>query len=106
MVGSRSSATSLGARMGTATGWSGVGATKRKVVATNSPAAPNHGAKDAGDRAKGAERRDVAIRFRRMAPLSVLPVRATLYRCCLAEYGPQARVAVIPKGPYVLPYVA
>ncbi|MFO0880932.1 MAG: nickel-dependent lactate racemase [Gemmataceae bacterium] len=25
---------------------------------------------------------------------------------CLAEYGPQARVAVIPKGPYVLPYVA
>ncbi|MBV9125196.1 MAG: nickel-dependent lactate racemase [Planctomycetes bacterium] len=24
----------------------------------------------------------------------------------LAEYGPQARVAVIPKGPYVLPYVA
>jgi nickel-dependent lactate racemase len=23
----------------------------------------------------------------------------------LAEYGPQARVAVIPKGPYVLPYV-
>jgi nickel-dependent lactate racemase len=25
---------------------------------------------------------------------------------CLAEYGPQARIAVIPKGPYVLPYVA
>jgi nickel-dependent lactate racemase len=25
---------------------------------------------------------------------------------CLHEYGPQARVAVIPKGPYVLPYVA
>lgn len=25
---------------------------------------------------------------------------------CLLEYGPQARVAVIPKGPYVLPYVA
>lgn len=25
---------------------------------------------------------------------------------CLAEYGPQARVAVIPKGPYVLPCVA
>jgi nickel-dependent lactate racemase len=25
---------------------------------------------------------------------------------CLAEYGPTARVAVIPKGPYVLPYVA
>jgi nickel-dependent lactate racemase len=25
---------------------------------------------------------------------------------CLAEYGPEARVAVIPKGPYVLPYVA
>jgi nickel-dependent lactate racemase len=25
---------------------------------------------------------------------------------CLAEYGPGARVAVIPKGPYVLPYVA
>jgi nickel-dependent lactate racemase len=25
---------------------------------------------------------------------------------CLAEYGPNARVAVIPKGPYVLPYVA
>lgn len=25
---------------------------------------------------------------------------------CLAEYGPHARVAVIPKGPYVLPYVA
>jgi nickel-dependent lactate racemase len=24
----------------------------------------------------------------------------------LTEYGPQARVAVIPKGPYVLPYVA
>ncbi len=24
---------------------------------------------------------------------------------CLAEYGPQARVAVIPKGPYVLPYI-
>jgi hypothetical protein len=24
----------------------------------------------------------------------------------LAEYGPRARVAVIPKGPYVLPYVA
>lgn len=24
---------------------------------------------------------------------------------CLAEYGPQAQVAVIPKGPYVLPYV-
>ena len=23
----------------------------------------------------------------------------------LAEYGPEARVAVIPKGPYVLPYV-
>lgn len=25
---------------------------------------------------------------------------------CLAEYGPAARVGVIPKGPYVLPYVA
>ena len=25
---------------------------------------------------------------------------------CLADYGPAARVAVIPKGPYVLPYVA
>lgn len=25
---------------------------------------------------------------------------------CLAEYGPKARVAVIPKGPYVLPYVS
>jgi nickel-dependent lactate racemase len=25
---------------------------------------------------------------------------------CLAEYGPGAKVAVIPKGPYVLPYVA
>ncbi len=25
---------------------------------------------------------------------------------CLAEYGPQARIGVIPKGPYVLPYVA
>lgn len=25
---------------------------------------------------------------------------------CLAEYGPSAQVAVIPKGPYVLPYVA
>ena len=25
---------------------------------------------------------------------------------CLAEYGPKAQVAVIPKGPYVLPYVA
>jgi hypothetical protein len=24
----------------------------------------------------------------------------------LREYGPAARVAVIPKGPYVLPYVA
>jgi hypothetical protein len=24
----------------------------------------------------------------------------------LAEYGPGARLAVIPKGPYVLPYVA
>jgi hypothetical protein len=24
----------------------------------------------------------------------------------LAEYGPAAKVAVIPKGPYVLPYVA
>jgi nickel-dependent lactate racemase len=24
---------------------------------------------------------------------------------CLAEYGPQAKIAVIPKGPYVLPYV-
>ncbi|HEX3149388.1 MAG TPA: nickel-dependent lactate racemase [Gemmataceae bacterium] len=24
----------------------------------------------------------------------------------LAEYGPKARIAVIPKGPYVLPYVA
>ena len=23
----------------------------------------------------------------------------------LAEYGPDARIAVIPKGPYVLPYV-
>jgi hypothetical protein len=23
----------------------------------------------------------------------------------LAEYGPEAKVAVIPKGPYVLPYV-
>jgi nickel-dependent lactate racemase len=25
---------------------------------------------------------------------------------CLTEYGPKATVAVIPKGPYVLPYVA
>jgi nickel-dependent lactate racemase len=25
---------------------------------------------------------------------------------CLQEYGPQAKIAVIPKGPYVLPYVA
>src|SRR5262245_40175190 len=25
---------------------------------------------------------------------------------CLKEYGPKAKVAVIPKGPYVLPYVA
>jgi nickel-dependent lactate racemase len=25
---------------------------------------------------------------------------------CVAEYGPQTRIAVIPKGPYVLPYVA
>lgn len=25
---------------------------------------------------------------------------------CLVEYGPTAQVAVIPKGPYVLPYVA
>lgn len=24
----------------------------------------------------------------------------------LTEYGPDARVAVIPKGPYVLPFVA
>ena len=24
---------------------------------------------------------------------------------CLAEYGPRAPVAVIPKGPYVLPYL-
>jgi hypothetical protein len=24
---------------------------------------------------------------------------------CLAEYGPTAKVAVIPKGPYVLPCV-
>ena len=23
----------------------------------------------------------------------------------LAEYGPEAKLAVIPKGPYVLPYV-
>jgi nickel-dependent lactate racemase len=25
---------------------------------------------------------------------------------CLKQYGPSARIAVIPKGPYVLPYVA
>jgi hypothetical protein len=25
---------------------------------------------------------------------------------CLVEYGPKARIAVIPKGPYVLPHVA
>jgi hypothetical protein len=25
---------------------------------------------------------------------------------CLTEYGSNARIAVIPKGPYVLPYVA
>jgi nickel-dependent lactate racemase len=25
---------------------------------------------------------------------------------CLTEYGPDARIAVIPKGPYVLPFVA
>jgi lactate racemase len=25
---------------------------------------------------------------------------------CLADYGTNARIAVIPKGPYVLPYVA
>jgi nickel-dependent lactate racemase len=25
---------------------------------------------------------------------------------CLAKYGPRARIGVIPKGPYVLPYVA
>jgi len=25
---------------------------------------------------------------------------------CLVEYGPTARIAVIPKGPYVLPYVS
>jgi nickel-dependent lactate racemase len=25
---------------------------------------------------------------------------------CLTDYGPNARIAVIPKGPYVLPYVA
>lgn len=24
---------------------------------------------------------------------------------CLAEYGPKARIAVIPKGPYVIPYI-
>jgi nickel-dependent lactate racemase len=24
---------------------------------------------------------------------------------CVKEYGPQAKIAVIPKGPYVLPYV-
>ena len=24
---------------------------------------------------------------------------------CMAEYGPGARIGVIPKGPYVLPYV-
>ena len=24
---------------------------------------------------------------------------------CLKEYGPAAKIAVIPKGPYVLPYV-
>jgi hypothetical protein len=24
---------------------------------------------------------------------------------CLTEYGSNARIAVIPKGPYVLPYV-
>ena len=24
---------------------------------------------------------------------------------CLAEYGPSAKVGVIPKGPYVLPYI-
>ena len=24
----------------------------------------------------------------------------------LAQYGPRAKIAVIPKGPYVLPYVA
>jgi len=25
---------------------------------------------------------------------------------CIAEYGPTTRIGVIPKGPYVLPYVA
>jgi nickel-dependent lactate racemase len=25
---------------------------------------------------------------------------------CLAQYGPEAKIGVIPKGPYVLPYVA
>ena len=25
---------------------------------------------------------------------------------CVADYGPKSRIAVIPKGPYVLPYVA
>ena len=25
---------------------------------------------------------------------------------CLSKYGPKAKIAVIPKGPYVLPYVA
>jgi nickel-dependent lactate racemase len=25
---------------------------------------------------------------------------------CVSEYGPGTRIAVIPKGPYVLPYVA
>jgi hypothetical protein len=24
----------------------------------------------------------------------------------LSEYGPEAKIAVIPKGPYVLPYVS
>jgi hypothetical protein len=24
----------------------------------------------------------------------------------LAEYGPTAKIAVIPKGPYVLPYIS
>jgi nickel-dependent lactate racemase len=34
------------------------------------------------------------------------PTVETAVTDALAEYGPAARVAVIPKGPYVLPYVA
>jgi nickel-dependent lactate racemase len=34
------------------------------------------------------------------------PTVETAVADCLRDYGPNARIAVIPKGPYVLPYVA